>query len=197
MSNRRTRKKEKENFIFVEKYTRNILGVDTRLYKIKLNQGFKCTKKLTLKKMVHPVTRQIKNNPRLYDLVTHKKKVNSRKIIKNSRLTENLIKMIKPYEKYTYCLTNDTLVIAETKSSMNKTKLAKIIKNYTSKHFVLCEESACASGELVIKDNTFVFDNSSGTFEPIYENIKSLKKALPFLNTKLVMMNSPEHSNYF
>jgi hypothetical protein len=197
MPTQQTRKRSKGNSIVVEKYTRNILGVDTRLYIIKLNQGFRCLKKMTLKKSVNPVTKKIKNNPKTYDLLTHKKKINTKEIVKNQKLTEKLIKFIKPYEKYTYCLTNDTLVLAETKASTNKTKMAKIIKNYTSKHFVLCGEDACASGEVVIKNNTFIFDNSSGTFEPTYENIKSLKKAIPFLNMKLVMMDTPEHATYF
>lgn len=197
MQGKQTRKIIKGNYIVVEKYIRNILGVDTRLYIIKLNQGFQCTKKMTLKKSVNPITKKIKNNPKTYDYLTHKKKLNTKEIVKNQKLTEKLIKFIKPYEKYTYCLTNDTLVLAETKASTNKTKMTKIIKNYTSKHFVLCGENACASGEVVIKNNTFIFDNSSGTFEPTYENIKSLKKALPFLNTKLVMMDTPEHANYF
>lgn len=188
---------KKENYIVVQKFKRNVLGVDTRFYKIKLNEGFHCEKKMTLKKMVNPLTKTLKNFPRTYNALTHKRKSGSKTFMKNSELTANLIKYIKPYEKYTYCLTKDTLVIAETKASINKTKLVKNVKNYTSKHFVICEESGCASGELVLKNNTFVFDNSSGTYEPTYENIKSLKKALPFLNIKLVMMDSPEHSKYF
>ena len=40
--------KEKETII-VEKYMRKIAGVDTHLYKIKLN-NYKCDKKVTLKK---------------------------------------------------------------------------------------------------------------------------------------------------
>lgn len=190
-------KSKKSGYIVVEKYMRNILGVDTRLYKIKLNQGFRCTKKLTLKKKVNPLTRKIKNHPIIYDLLTHNKRTSTKTIKKNNKITKNLIKCIKPYGKYTYCLTDDTLVIAETKADENKTKFTKVIKNYTSKHFVLCDESACASGELVIKDNTFIFDNSSGTFEPTYANIKKLKTALPFLNTKLVMMGTAEHLKYF
>lgn len=194
--NNKTRKK-KNDYIVVEKYMRNILGVDTRLYKIKLNQGFHCNKKLTLKKMVNPLTKKIKNNPIIFNVLTHNKRTSTKSIKKNKKTTENLIKIIKPYGRYTYCLTKDTLVLAETKASENKSKFTKLIKNYTSKHFIVCEENPCASGELVIKDNTFIFDNSSGTFEPTYEYIKSLKRALPFLNIKLVMMNSPEHANYF
>jgi hypothetical protein len=192
-----TRKKNIKNYIVVEKYIRNILGVDTRFYKINLNQGYECTKKLTLKKAVNPITKQIQRNPKFYNAITHKRKNGSKKFIKNSNLTEKLINYIKPYEKYTYCLSNDMLVIAETKAKTNKTKITKLIKNYTSKHFVICEDKVCASGELVIKDHTFIFDNSSGTYEPTYENIKTLKQALPFLNVKLVMLNSPEHSKYF
>ena len=56
-------KRKKANYIVVEKFKRNILGVDTRLYKIKLNEGFQCTKKLTLKKMVNPITKTLKNFP--------------------------------------------------------------------------------------------------------------------------------------
>jgi len=189
--------KKKRDYIVVEKYMRNILGLDTRLYKINLNQGFHCNKKLTLKKKVNPLTKKIKNNPIIYDVLTHHKKISTKTLKKDTKITEHLIKIIKPYGKYTYCLTSDTLIISETKSSENKTKFAKVIKDYTSKHFNICNENPCASGELVIKDNMFIFDNSSGTFEPGYESIKKLKTALPFLNIKLVMMGTPEHKKYF
>ena len=36
----KTRKKSKKDFIVVEKYVKRILGVDTRLYKIKLNNDY-------------------------------------------------------------------------------------------------------------------------------------------------------------
>lgn len=193
----KTRKKSKKDFIVVEKYVKRILGVDTRLYKIKLNNDYPCRKKLTLKKTISPIVLLLKRNKKLINSLTNKKKV-IKKFEKNSSLNANLIKFIEPYEKYTYCLYEDTLVIAETKSSENKTKFTKKVKDYSSKHYVMCKENAaCASGELVIKHNSFIFDNSSGTFEPSLTNLQFLKRALPFLNVKIMTMDMPLHSKFF
>ena len=109
-------------------------------------------------------------------------------IANNNEITENLIKIIKPYGKFTYCLTDNSLIIAETKVDRNKTKINKFVRDLTSKHYLICDKGVCASGELMIKDNTFIFDNSSGTFKPTLENLQNLKKALPNLNMKLTIM---------
>jgi hypothetical protein len=188
----KTKKNSKKDFIVAEKYVKSILGVDTRLYKIKLNNDYPCRKKLTLKKTINPIVLLLKKNKKLINSLTNKKKV-IKKFEKNSSLNANLIKFIEPYEKYTYCLYEDTVVIAE-----NKTKFTKKVKDYSSKHYVMCKENAaCASGELVIKHNSFIFDNSSGTFEPSLTNLQFLKRALPFLNVKIMTMDMPLHSKFF
>ena len=85
------KKSKKKDYIVVEKYMRNILGLDTRLYKINLNQGFHCNKKLTLKKKVNPLTKKIKNNPLIYDILTHHKKISTKTLKKDTKITEHLI----------------------------------------------------------------------------------------------------------
>ena len=178
--------KEKETII-VEKYMRKIAGVDTHLYKIKLN-NYKCDKKVTLKKKPRSYINILKNNPNLYDFFSRKKLINTLLVNNNNEITENLIKIIKPYGKFTYCLTDNALIISETKVAKNKTKIRKFVRDLTSKHYLICDKGVCASGELMIKDNTFIFDNSSGTFKPTLENLQNLKKALPNLNMKLTIM---------
>ena len=178
--------KEKETII-VEKYMRKIAGVYTHLYKIKLN-NYKCDKKITLKKKPRSYINILKNNPNLYDFFSRKKLINTILVNNNNEITENLIKIIKPYGKFTYCLTDNALIISETKVARNKTKIRKFVRDLTSKHYLICDKGVCASGELMIKDNTFIFDNSSGTFKPTLENLQNLKKALPNLNMKLTTM---------
>ena len=178
--------KEKETII-VEKYMRKLAGVDTHLYKIKLN-NYKCDKKVTLKKKPRSYINILKNNPNLYDFFSRKKLINTILVNNNNEITENLIKIIKPYGKFTYCLTDNALIISETKVARNKTKIRKFVRDLTSKHYLICDKGVCASGELMIKDNTFIFDNSSGTFKPTLENLQNLKKALPNLNMKLTIM---------
>ena len=178
--------KEKETII-VEKYMRKLAGVDTHLYKIKLN-NYKCDKKVTLKKKPRSYINILKNNPNLYDFFSRKKLINTILINNNNEITENLIKIINPYGKFTYCLTDNALIISETKVARNKTKIRKFVRDLTSKHYLICDKGVCASGELMIKDNTFIFDNSSGTFKPTLENLQNLKKALPNLNIKLTTM---------
>ena len=185
------------NYITVEKVKRTKLGVDVYSYKIKLNQRLNCNN-LTVKKSPNPITKFIKNHSSLYNKFTHKYKNKIKKIMKNSKLTENLIDYIKPCVKYNYCLTNDTLIISDTFTTYKFGKLTEsTIKNYTSKHYIICEDKICANGELVIKNNTFIFDNASGTYKPKYNQIKVLKKALPFLNIKIIDKKSPDHSKYF
>ena len=193
----KTRKNTKKKFIVVEKYVKRILGVDTRLYKIKLNNDYPCRNKLTVKKSIKPFVILLKKNKKKVNSLTNKEK-SVKKFEKNKSLSTNLIKFINPYEKYTYCLYEDTLIIAETKSSENKSKLTKKIKDYSSKHYVMCKkDETCASGELVIKDDTFIFDNSSGTFEPTLANLQFLKRALPFLKVKIMTMDMPSHASFF
>lgn len=170
------------NYIVVDSYVRSFLGKDINLYKIKLNNSYKC-KHYTIKRRPNILTRTIKYF-KLYSQHLNTQK----KIYKNDSCTKNLIQQIKPYKKYTYCLENDKLIIAETKQT--------ILRDLVSKHFMICGKT-CASGEMVIKNNMLVFDNSSGTYKPRYEDIKILKKALSFLDIKILSKDSPEHSIYF
>jgi hypothetical protein len=90
-------------------------------------------------------------------------------------------------------LNKDTLIFAETKTHENNS----LLKDWLSKHIMLCNKTACASGEMVIHNNSFVFDNSSGTFQPTIQNLKSLNLAIPFLNIKTQDMKAPTHDKYF
>ena len=66
-----------------------------------------------------------------------------------------------------------------------------------SKHVIMCNTLSCASGEMVIRNNTFIFDNNSGTYKPTFNNLQSIKNAIPFLRYKIIDMLNPSHENYF
>lgn len=121
-----------------------------------------------------------------------KDKISTQIYKKDKKLTTDLLKLFNPAEKYTYCLNKNNLIIVETKTINNKS----IIKYLLSKHILLCDKGACASGEMVIYKNKFIFDNSSGTYKPSIENLEHLKK-LPFLNLKILDLNDKNHSKYF
>ena len=53
------------------------------------------------------------------------------------------------------------------------------------------------SGELVFHKNKLVFDNSSGTYKATIDNLKSIKKALSFLNVKIIDLYDKNHPKYF
>jgi len=193
MSTHTKKNRTTKNTITIEKYKKTILGVTNNIYIIYFNTNYNCKKNITIKKTMSKIKKGIIQNIKLLDYLTQKK-VKTVKINKNDKkIMEKITKIINPNEKYTYCLNKDTLILAETKTNINKS----FIKDITSKHIMLCNETACASGELVIDDNTFIFDNSSGSFIPSIQNIQILKKALPFLKLKIIDMNSKIHDKYF
>jgi hypothetical protein len=89
--------------------------------------------------------------------------------------------------KYTYCLNHDTLVIAETMTKKNKSK----IKDFFSKHGLLCDQTVCAAGEMKFNKTSngsykMIFDNGSGTFRPSKSDLLVLKKELPYFDIEVV-----------
>jgi hypothetical protein len=121
-----------------------------------------------------------------------KDKISSQRYKKDKKLMINLLKLFNPDEKYTYCLNKQNLIIFETKTINNNSN----IKDLLSKHMMLCNKYACASGEMVIYKKKFIFDNASGTYTPTIENLEHLKK-LSFLNLKILELNDKNHSKYF
>jgi hypothetical protein len=182
-----------KKFITIQKFKQNILGTATTIYIIHLNDTHKC-KKITLKNTKSKLKRVLLKNIKLFDFLTinNVKTINLNK--NDSKIMEKILRIIKPNEKYNYCLNKDTLVIAETKTTKNNS----FIKDFSSKHIMLCNETnACASGEMVIQDNTFIFDNASGSYQPTIKNIEILRKALNFFKIKIVDINSTLHSKFF
>ena len=189
-----TKKTNNKNYIILEKYEKNILGVIIRIYKIKFNTLYKCSHNLTLKKREDYIKKIVKNI-NLLDYLTSDK-ILSKKIYKHDKkFTEKIIDNIdnSANEKFTFCLNKNILIFAETKTIHNKS----IIKDYLTKHIMLCDNSACASGEMVINNKLFIFDNSSGTFRPNVYNLRSIKQALPFLHIKITNMHSNTHKTLF
>lgn len=174
-----------KNYIIIEKYEKKILGVKIKLYIIYFNKSYVCKNKLTLKKrkLLKKITKKIK----LFDYLT-KNKISTTKIYKNDKDIANKFKnIIDPTEKYTYCLNNDKLILAETKTLQNKSR----IKKFFSKHIIICNQndlvdSLCGSGEFYIENNNFIFDNKSGSYLPTLEHLKLLQKLLSFLKIEIV-----------
>ena len=182
--NNKTRRSK--NYIILEKYKKNIIDVDIFIYIIKFNTNYKCTNYLTLKKKTDYIKKSIVKNIHLLDFLT-KNKLFSKKIYKyDKNIMEKIINLMNISEKYTFCLNKNTLVFAETKTNENNS----LIKEWMTKHIMLCNENACASGEMIIHNKSFIFNNFSGTFTPSIYNLQSIKKAIPFMDIKITNMNS-------
>lgn len=186
-----------ENYIEINNYKKKIMGQNINIIIIKLNnKKSNCTKHLTQKQyikkdklIIKPSNKTMKSIFSYYMKNKDIEKINK----KDNKIMMKLSKYISNEEKYTYCLNQDNLIISETMNENNKS----IVKNLFSKHIFLCKDKPCASGELVFHKNKLVFDNSSGTYKPTIDNLKSIKKALSFLNVKIIDMNDKNHSKYF
>ena len=188
-------KKQNGKYIIFEKYSKNILGVNINAYILKFNKTIECKKNITIK--LRPIIRNfINKNVGVSNFFSNKDKVLSIKLNKyDKNFTEKLIQHIDNYntEKFTFCLNLKNIVFQETQTSENNST----IKNILSKHMILCDEKACASGEMIIKNDILIFDNNSGTYEPNMNNLQSLKKAIPFINFKITNRTSKTHKKYF
>jgi len=170
--------------IVIEKYLNNVLGVNTYLYIIHLNQRVSCRKQLGPKN--NSKTLKLRKYIDFSSLLKNYM-IDSIKIEKNDKdIMNKMTSLFDVNTKYTYCLNHDTLVIAETKTKKNKSK----IKDFFSKHGLLCDQTVCAAGEMVFKKtstgNKMVFDNGSGTFRPSKSDLQVLKKELPYFETEIV-----------
>ncbi len=170
--------------IVIEKYLNNVLGVNTYLYIIHLNQRVSCRKQLGPKN--NSKTLKLRKYIDFSSLLKNYM-IDKMKIEKNDKdIMNKMTSLFDVNTKYTYCLNHDTLVIAETKTKKNKSK----IKDFFSKHGLLCDQTVCAAGEMVFKKtstgNKMVFDNGSGTFRPSKSDLQVLKKELPYFETEIV-----------
>jgi len=177
---------KKKNYIILEKYKKNVFGVDINIYKLKFNTKYKCSNFLTLKKKTDYLKKTIVKNIHLLKFLT-KNKIFSKKINKyDKNITKKIINLMNANEKYTFCLNKNELIFAETKTGKNNST----VKEWMTKHIMLCDKNACASGEMIVHNNLLIFNNSSGTFKPSIYNLRSIKKAIPFMDIKITNMNS-------
>ena len=187
--------KNKKYYIVFEKYNKKLLGVDINSYVLKFNTPISCRKNLTIK--LRPFIRKYINEKLNFSsFFSNKDRVLSLKINKyDKHFTEKIIKYIDNYdnEKYTFCLNNKSFIFQETKTHDN----SSIIKDLISKHMVLCDKNACAAGEMVIHNNTFIVDNNSATYKPSIYELQSLKKTRPFINFKITNRTSKNNEKYF
>ena len=181
----------KRSYFVLEKYETTILGFQTHIYIMRLNTNYYCKQNCTIKRGKDFVKKCVMDNLYLFKLLTLNK-VSATKLYKNDpNLMKQIKKIMDPSYVYTYCLNKNTLIFAETTSPHHKS----YIKNWLSKHVMLCDNSACASGEAVIHNNRFVFDNMSGTFTPHLSKLYILKKILPTI--KIVNWDSPIRDKIF
>lgn len=180
-------------YIIIERFEREVLGMKMNVYLLKFYTSYECKTKLTLKKRKDYIKQNVYEWVDVFGYLT-RFRVSSRKINKRSKhIMDEITSEIKDHGRFSYCLNKDILIFAETVSDYDRSYM----RDWLSKHIMLCGKGACASGEMVIKNGYFVFDNSSGSFEPGFEEIKVLKKALPFLKMKVVDKHSKERKKYF
>ena len=77
----------------------------------------------------------------------------------------------------------------------NKSK----IKDFFSKHGLLCDQKVCAAGEMKFNKTSngnykMVFDNGSGTFRPNKSDLQVLKKNYLILTLKQLNLH---HKTYY
>lgn len=188
----------KKDFIVVDKYEIKVLNVPVHIYIIQLNDTIHCKEHLTNKTLFYGLLDIFTKKLNVYYNLPNKYKVISKKIYKNDKhILDKLESIMDNNENYTYCLHEDSLIMVDTKTIQNNSR----IKNYMSKHYLLCKINSCAAGEVVFgKDGTnkvMVFNNKSGAYKPTYKNLLNIKKALPFLPIKIVEKSSKINSKYF
>lgn len=178
-------KKPYHGSIVIEKYLNNVLGVNTYLYVIHLNQKISCKKHLGPKN--NSKTLKLR---KYYDFSSLLKNymIDRLKIEKNDKdIMNKMVSVFDVNTHYTYCLNHNSLVVAETKTTKNKSQ----IKDFFSKHGLLCDQKVCAAGEMMFNKTTngnykMVFDNGSGTFRPSKSDLQVLKKELPYFDIETV-----------
>lgn len=165
---------------------RRFLGVKALIYRFLLHEGITCN--TLLPKHLGLIASEIKDHKTLFKRITVKQTFRIKHFPKDETLSSRIIEYLKPEGKiFNFCLSHDKLTIVEAPShQLGKFNPLKIIKDALSKHISICRTDICASGELVIKNGVFIFNNASGTYQPSLKNLKILKKALPWLKTKLV-----------
>ena len=196
--NTKTRKNKKSNngYIVIEKYLNNVLGVNTYLYVIHLNQKVVCKKRLSSKN--NSKTLRVRKYLDVNKLLKNYM-VDRVKIEKNDEgLMSKMTQIFDVSTKYTYCLNQDTLILAETMTKKNKSQ----IKDLFSKHGLLCDQTVCAAGEMVFyksqsENYKMIFDNDSGTFRPNKSDLQVLKKELPYFDIEVVDLKSEKKAKYF
>lgn len=192
MKTKKIKKRGDKKYILIEKYEQNILGIITHLYVIHFNTAYQCKKNITIKNSRLKIKQLLFKKIGLDFLMENK--ISTIKLNKSDKnLFEKIKEIIDPVEKYTYCLNKDKLFLAETKTTANNSK----IKNELSKHYILCDDTACASGEMILSKDALIFDNSSGTFTPTVKNLQILKKILPFLKIRIMNMTSKTHAAFY
>ena len=160
------------------KYKATLLGTTINVYKINLHKKVRC-KTMKLTRLKDRVKKYAVNALHLGNYMRNTRKVKQTRLPKDDKFVQTLKKYLDTKGVYTYCLNSDgTLMIAETSHE-------SLTKELLSKHVLLCGTEPCASGELRIVGNTMVFDNDSGTYRPSGDELKSLKRALPFVDIEL------------
>lgn len=192
----RKNKKLSSGSIVIEKYLNNVLGVNTYLYIIHLNQKISCKTPLGPKN--NSITLRLRKYVDFSQLLK-KYMIDRLKIEKNDKdIMNKMVSVFNVNTKYTYCLNRNTLVIAETKTKKNNSE----IKDFFSKHGLLCDQTVCAAGEMVFYKTPngnykMVFDNESGTFRPNKNDLQVLKKQLSYFDVDVVDLNSKKKIHYF
>lgn len=162
-------------------YEAEILCVKTALYIIDLHQPSECGRRMTIKSIKGRLKKAFVDTFHILDLL-EMNKIASYKIPKTAAaFVPTLEPLMKKGRIYTYCLNGSTLLMAESSHSSR-------VKDFLSKHILLCGKRPCVSGEMRWIDGRMVFDNNSGTYEPTREHLASLRKSLAFAGQRVVIV---------
>lgn len=182
-------KKKGKNYIKIDKYEKKIFGINKIYYIIKINHKYNCKNKLKIKGNYKSFKNYLlkKSGIKKY-LLSNKNKKFSIKMMKDKNIMKNIKDIIDDTLIYNFCLKKNKLILSSSSSISN---------NILAKHSILCDKDPCACGEMVIYKKYLIFNNNSGTYNPTVEDIKIIKKALPFFKIKIIDMNSDMNKKYF
>jgi hypothetical protein len=104
--------------------------------------------------------------------------------LNKTQKNNNLKKLKEIFDKklYSYCLIDDLLIFSEIKP--NNSKYFTLYDTW-SKHVLICNSNyICLAGDLKIKNEKFIFNINSGSYQPIENDLNKLNKFKELFNIK-------------
>lgn len=168
----KTKKNKIKHNLLLKKYEFDFFSEKTHIYVLDFQAPVGCRNHITLKSALGGIKKTLVDKFQVLELLEHNE-ISTTHIPKTHKFVESMGKVMKRSVPYTYCLNPRSLLMAET-SHMSR------IKDYLSKHVLLCGARPCVSGEMRFDGERMIFDNNSGTYKPAAKHLENLKMALRF-----------------